>query len=730
MEKSSAELNKRQRKEEKWSGKTDEEILDIQQKGWKSNVYQHYKDPVIIHRDGKVLYKFVCAKNPSIAIHRDRFDDSTSNLKAHAKNCDPEKKGNIAEYAAGSTYSAAKGRFLLASWCANRARPYAIVHDPEFVEWSKMLYSKVDIVSQQTVSRDIVEMHAIAREDVIEKLANFVGKVHIGIDGWVSANVLPFLGITIALCNKGEMEQFLLEFVRVYGRHTGQLLAKELAQVLRDFRIDKKVLGLVCDNASNNDTLTDALAKEIPSFRVTGRIRCLGHIFNLCVKAILRPFSRGLKKRKAGEEAEDDAEWLDLLTKDLDEEDDDGELELDEEAEDADEDYLDGLDRNDDDEVDMASSKPDCSPEELKDAAFALFKLSNLAKKVHWNPSLRQAFLEGCKTHKLEKQLVLVRAVANRWNTQAAMIGRAIDVKPVVNDVCDMTKFNSNGMRLRSYSFSDKEWEILEQLYPILDLFVGCTKKMEQESVPLIYQVIPEIDKLTNALSAARDDESIHPAVRVGAWLGIRHLNKYYALSDDSIVYRLAMVLHPSFKLKYFREHKWQASWITQVQELLNEEWKLYCPAELETASSQPNPKKNPYAHFMCDDEDSSTVDFVNEYLYSPVVKNVKNPLAYWRSILESGSSDVQSRFAQMAIDFLSAPATSTTGERGFSGSGRMVSKFRHKLGDRSIRAATVYRSWHDHGLIPKEKILDSIRAKGSRWTVEEAVQSTVISID
>ena len=70
---------------------------------------------------------------------------------------------------------------------------------------------------------------------------------------------------------------------------------------------------------------------------------------------------------------------------------------------------------------------------------------------------------------------------------------------------------------------------------------------MEQESVPLIHQVIPEIDGLTNALSAARDDEDLHPAVRFGSWLGLRHLNKYYALTDDSIIYRIAMGMSCNF---------------------------------------------------------------------------------------------------------------------------------------------------------------------------------------
>ena len=60
----------------------------------------------------------------------------------------------------------------------------------------------------------------------------------------------------------------------------------------------------------------------------------------------------------------------------------------------------------------------------------------------------------------------------------------------------------------------------------------------------------------------------------------------------------------------------------------------------------------------MRDDDDIVEYDDpVNEYLYSPTVKNIKNLLSYWQSIID-GSTEVtpQIAFAQMAIDFLSAP--------------------------------------------------------------------------
>ncbi len=56
------------------------------------------------------------------------------------------------------------------------------------------------------------------------------------------------------------------------------------------------------------------------------------------------------------------------------------------------------------------------------------------------------------------------------------------------------------------------------------------------------------------------------------------------------------------------------------------------------------------------DDETMGSLDPVTEFLHLPVVKNVKNPIVYWRSLMDSRSDPTWTAFAQMAIDFLSAP--------------------------------------------------------------------------
>jgi hypothetical protein len=51
------------------------------------------------------------------------------------------------------------------------------------------------------------------------------------------------------------------------------------------FLIILQVLGIVCDNASNNDTMINQLGLLLPGFKGRpARVRCFAHILNLVVK--------------------------------------------------------------------------------------------------------------------------------------------------------------------------------------------------------------------------------------------------------------------------------------------------------------------------------------------------------------------------------------------------------------------------------------------------------------
>ena len=58
---------------------------------------------------------------------------------------------------------------------------------------------------------------------------------------------------------------------------------------------------------------------------------------------------------------------------------------------------------------------------------------------------------------------------------------------------------------------------------------------------PCIANVIPAMDKMHADLTASSENEDYTPAIRAALKLGINLLDKYYSLTDNSEVYRIAI---------------------------------------------------------------------------------------------------------------------------------------------------------------------------------------------
>ncbi|TDL13239.1 hypothetical protein BD410DRAFT_735585, partial [Rickenella mellea] len=115
--------------------------------------------------------------------------------------------------------------------------------------------------------------------------------------------------------------------------------------------------------------------------------------------------------------------------------------------------------------------------------------------------------------------------------------------------------------------------------------FLEATNRISKSAVPLVHEVIPLIDKLTDTLAAAVIDESLHTAIRAAMARGVEVLNRYYSKTDDSIMYRCAMVLHPRYKTSYFKKQSWPADWIDNTMQLLRTQYERHYAA----ASTVPN---------------------------------------------------------------------------------------------------------------------------------------------
>ena len=69
------------------------------------------------------------------------------------------------------------------------------------------------------------------------------------------------------------------------GSHTGVNICNKFMEVLEAWQLTDKVLGVVTDNATNNDTFVRELSLRIPSFEPNDHhFRCVAHVLNLVVQ--------------------------------------------------------------------------------------------------------------------------------------------------------------------------------------------------------------------------------------------------------------------------------------------------------------------------------------------------------------------------------------------------------------------------------------------------------------
>ncbi|KAH8919181.1 hypothetical protein BT69DRAFT_1201764, partial [Atractiella rhizophila] len=103
------------------------------------------------------------------------------------------------------------------------------------------------------------------------------------------------------------------------------------------------------------------------------------------------------------------------------------------------------------------------------------------------------------------------------------------------------------------------------------------TVKLSTKKRVLLTDVIPYLDRFDHNLRNIKLNRNANPFIRLGACRAITVLNKYYSKACQvTSMYKLAMVLHPYHKLKYYEHAGWLISWIQDIRTLLHEEFKTY----------------------------------------------------------------------------------------------------------------------------------------------------------
>ncbi|KAH8110930.1 hypothetical protein DFH11DRAFT_728116 [Phellopilus nigrolimitatus] len=352
------------------------------------------------------------------------------------------------------------------------------------------------------------------------------------------------------------------------------------------------------DNAGNCNTTATEAALLLPHFRgMQSQTRCICHIFHLIAKAFLSFFFKEVKrkkavkiaagaKRKRGHDQYVDSDPSDATPQDALVE--DGEQLTPEEEEIADvlqeEDQLidDGQVIHDKAVVatlrdraiaQMKSKNIIINSLEEKSALSIFPKAAGLAKKVHDSNTLSEKFSNllaaNIDTVCDREKRTLDRRVPTRWNSDFQCLETHVYFRTIVEQ---LTAPAEN--KLRAFKMSEIQWDLALHLVDILAIFEQPTRRFSQSEVPLVHETIPMLSDLEVALTKVRDAADLPNVIRVAAHASLLVCQKYFALTDECEVYRIAIVMCPDRKLKWFRDRGWSTEAIEDVRQVVNKRWK------------------------------------------------------------------------------------------------------------------------------------------------------------
>ena len=129
-------------------------------------------------------------------------------------------------------------------------QPIAIVERSGFQKFCARFLPHVSLPSRRTLTRQVSDAYKTSKQEMIAELQN-VKHVSCTADLWSSHN-RSFIGMTVHYINPLNVERVSHTLLcrRFENSHTGEVIAKTVAVVLKEFQIVDKMVDIVTDNAA------------------------------------------------------------------------------------------------------------------------------------------------------------------------------------------------------------------------------------------------------------------------------------------------------------------------------------------------------------------------------------------------------------------------------------------------------------------------------------------------
>lgn len=96
-------------------------------------------------------------------------------------------------------------------------------------------------------------------------------------------------------------------------------------------------------------------------------------------------------------------------------------------------------------------------------------------------------------------------------------------------------------LALEVYALTPPQWKLVEKLLEVLEVSGTITHQFSQAEVPLVYEVIPMLERLEHSMVTIQDAPSEPAVIYVAAEASLTMIGKYYALTGDNEAYRIAI---------------------------------------------------------------------------------------------------------------------------------------------------------------------------------------------
>ena len=598
-------------------------------------------------------------------------------------------------------------------WIVDTQQPFDVVENKKWKDmWKVALrsssrYRECPIKSQQ-VAKSRTQDEFNKNQYAVYKELGDAETVAFSLDVWKAPNRKYIFAIIVHWTTKDFMDrQIVLHFGHLKGSHTGENLARETLTVLKLFNLERKLVAITGDNASNNPTLCRHLHKLLskdftsdithPPYDCREQmefkgdqsfIRCLAHILNLIAKAILKALNAGSHK---------DAKKL---------------------------------------IYEMAEKKIESFTNTPRSA------IARLRLIVLWILASEQRTLK----FREYSEVGLDYDVDTRWNALLKMLELAIRSKDAINHMCE--EYSA----LEPLKLSPNEWNFLGEIYEVMLPFYEKTLLVSQDS-PTITQATAiywDLDDVMDEVIEKKGNyELINEQIRQAVLAGRKVLDEYTRKMDtETLILYAAAVLDPRVKTDFLKAHLREGA--EGVIDNLRIHFKEVSPAEeplpdypsravtesrsamnstsfvgrshgLKIASSRRRMlekiQKDHYATAP-----TRHLDEIDEWLSSPPIQeqipdnmtaeqDVQWLLAWWRT-----NQHRYPRMARIARRYLSIPASEVGVERLFSRGRDLLGLRRYALHPGTMKMLTILKASYS----------DEVFRKASAEFTNEAIEDDI----